>query len=100
MRSVGWLFLACTAVWSGAAAADLTAKELAAAQKLYVAKCAKCHRFYEPNTYNETDWQRWMDRMNRKSKLKPPQAELLDRYLGAYRAGKLPGKPEAKPKGA
>jgi hypothetical protein len=35
--------------------------------------------------------------MNKKSKLKAEQATLLNRYLDAYRAGRLPGKPEDKP---
>jgi hypothetical protein len=61
------------------------------------AKCAKCHRFYDPKVYSETDWQTWMKKMNQKSKLKTDQAELLKRYLDEYRAGRITGKPEAKP---
>jgi hypothetical protein len=76
---------------------NLTPKETAAARKLYIVKCAKCHRFYEPNDYLAAEWQRWMDSMNRKSKLKPDQGELLIRYLDSYRAGELPGKPQDKP---
>ena len=38
-----------------------------------------------------------MEKMNQKSKLKGEQANLLTRYLDAYRAGRLPGKPEVKP---
>jgi cytochrome c553 len=80
---------------AGTTAGELTAQDLAAARKLYVAKCAKCHRFYEPTNYTEVNWQRWMESMSRKSKLKPPQQELLNRYLDAYRAGQLPHPPEA-----
>ena len=40
--------------------------------------------------------QMWMEKMNAKSKLKPAQAELLNRYLDAYRTGRLPGKPQDK----
>ncbi len=39
-----------------------------------------------------------MAAMSRKSKLNHDQQELLLRYLDAYRAGKLPGKPQDKPK--
>lgn len=76
----------------------LTEKEIAAARRVYVAKCAKCHRFYEPMKYEAAEWTSWMEKMNRKSKLKEKQAALLNRYLDAYRAGLLPGKPEDKPK--
>jgi cytochrome c553 len=97
MQRGGLLLATALAVGSLAAnAADLSLKDRADARKIYVAKCAKCHRFYDPASYGDADWQRWADSMNRKSKLKPPQAELLNRYLQAYRAGQLPGKPEAK----
>jgi hypothetical protein len=80
---------------TGAVAGELTVQEQTAARKLYMAKCAKCHRFYDPTNYTEVSWQRWMESMSRKSKLKPPQQELLSRYLDAYRARQLPPPPEA-----
>jgi cytochrome c553 len=81
-----------------ASANELTAKEITAARKIYVTKCAKCHRFYEPTNYAESDWRAWMEKMSKKSKLKEDQAGLLARYLDAYRAGQLSGKPQDKPK--
>ena len=96
MRALGLLFMGLAMVHPAASADELTAKELQAARKIYVAKCAKCHRFYEPTNYTEPDWQTWMEKMNKKSKIKGEQAALLNRYLDAYRAGQLPGKPEAK----
>jgi hypothetical protein len=89
------LALVLTGAASAAEAPAL--KDQIAARKIYVAKCAKCHRFYEPTDYTDADWRLWMGRMNRKSKLNAKQADLLNRYLDAYRAGVLPGKPEAKP---
>jgi hypothetical protein len=77
---------------------NLSDKDCEAARKLYVAKCAKCHRFYEPTAYSESAWRDWMAAMSRKAKLNSEQQELLVRYLGTYRAGKLPGKPQEKPK--
>ncbi|HRZ36279.1 MAG TPA: hypothetical protein P5534_07935, partial [Candidatus Paceibacterota bacterium] len=82
------------AVTGPASGDELTPKNLIAARKIYVAKCAKCHRFYEPKDYSGADWQMWMEKMNKKSKLKPEQAMLLNRYLDAYRAGQLSSKPE------
>jgi hypothetical protein len=55
------------------------------ATELYVAKCAKCHKFYHPADYSQKEWDMWMHKMSRKSKLKPAQEELLARYLGAFR---------------
>ena len=89
-------FLALTAVDPAARADELTGKDITAARKIYVAKCAKCHRFYEPTNYSEPDWRVWMEKMNAKSKLKAAQAELLNRYLDTYRTGRLPGKPQDK----
>lgn len=95
MRWFSMGFIALAAVYAGPASGDeLSPKDLAAARKIYVAKCAKCHRFYEPNDYAEADWRVWMDKMNKKSKLKPEQASLLNRYLDSYREGQVSGKPE------
>jgi len=68
-----------------ASAAGLSAQEAADATHLYVAKCAKCHKFYDPAEYTQKEWDMWMRKMSRKSKLKPAQEELLTRYLGAFR---------------
>jgi hypothetical protein len=68
-----------------ASAAGLSGQEVTDAAQLYVAKCAKCHKFYHPAEYSQKDWEMWMRKMSRKSKLKPPQEELLTRYLGAFR---------------
>jgi mono/diheme cytochrome c family protein len=64
-----------------AVAKDLSSNESAAGQKLYVAKCAKCHKFYDPAKYSEADWQMWMTKMSKKAKLKPQQAAELSRYI-------------------
>jgi hypothetical protein len=41
-----------------------------------------------------------MEKTSVKSKLKGEQASLLTRYLNSYREGRLPGKPQDKPKSA
>jgi hypothetical protein len=75
-------------------ASDLTAQELKEGRKLYIAKCARCHKFYDPAKYSDTDWNKWMEKMSKKSKLKPDQKELLSRYLNTFRTGNTnaPGK--------
>lgn len=84
---VGLLAALVVPVARKAGAADLTAAELKDGRKLYVAKCARCHKFYNPTNYSEPDWQNWMEKMSKKAKLKPDQKELLSRYLGTFRTG-------------
>lgn len=72
----------------GATAQDLSREETEAAKKLYSTKCAKCHEFYDPKSYNQAEWNKWMQKMAKKSRLKADQAELLNRYLDTVRAGK------------
>ena len=58
------------------------------ARRLYVAKCAKCHKFYDPAKYSDSEWQMWMGKMNKKSRLTPQQAELLSNYIEqTFRSG-------------
>ena len=58
-----------------------------AARKLYVGKCARCHKFHDPAKYSDKEWREWMNKMSRKAKLKPEQTDLLTRYLELYRHG-------------
>ena len=67
-------------------AAGLLAQEVSDATKVYVAKCARCHKFYNPAEYSDADWHSWMTKMSRKARLKPDQQALLSRYLEAFRA--------------
>ena len=62
-------------------AKDSPLSDGAAGQKLYVAKCAKCHKFYDPAKYSEADWEMWMAKMSKKAKLKPDQQQVLSRYI-------------------
>jgi cytochrome c553 len=90
-----WVRLVAAAV-SVARGDDLSSKDLEAARKIYVAKCAKCHRFHDPKNYSDSAWQGWMGTMSRRSKLKPDEERLLTRYLEAYRAGEVAGKPQER----
>ena len=85
MRVVLFACAAALVAIDSARAADLSDKETAEARKLYNAKCAKCHKFYDPAKYDGAEWNRWMAKMNKKAKLKADQAELLGRYLDTYR---------------
>jgi len=70
---------------AAATAAGLQTEDLVNAKALYVAKCARCHKFYDPAHYSDSEWQSWMSKMSRKARLQPEQEQLLSRYLQAYR---------------
>ena len=70
-------------------AAGLADQEIAAARRLYVAKCARCHKFYDPADYRDAQWHSWMAKMSKKARLKAGQEQLLSRYLQAFRAGEM-----------
>ena len=60
---------------------------LVEARKLYISKCARCHKLYDPANYSDAEWGRWMDKMSRKAKLKPDQKEILSKYIETLRGG-------------
>ena len=60
---------------------DLPDNENAAGRKLYYAKCAKCHKFYDPAKYSDEEWKVWMRKMGKKSKLTPEQQRTLSLYI-------------------
>jgi len=68
---------------------ELSTVELKAARKIYVGKCAKCHKLHDPASYPDEKWDEWMGKMTKKSKLKPEQAELLARYIAAGKSGQV-----------
>ena len=84
MRS-GCLFYVLAVALTGCAAPEremaLPTNEFAAGRKLYVSKCAKCHKFHDPAKYDDDEWQMWMSKMIKKAKVKPEQAEMLGSYI-------------------
>src|SRR5947209_13583513 len=52
-------------------------------RKLYIAKCARCHKLYDPRNYSDQEWQTWMVKMAKKSKLSPDQQEEISHYVEA-----------------
>ena len=77
---------------SAASAAGLSPQQVSDGASLYNTKCARCHKFYDPADYEEKEWNTWMKKMAKKSKLKPDQVESLSRYLGAFRTRATPKK--------
>ncbi len=68
-----------------ALAAGIAPEQAAAARKLYLLKCAKCHRFYDPAGYTKPEWETWMRKMSQKARLTSEQTQLLAPYLEAFR---------------
>jgi hypothetical protein len=60
--------------------------EILTARALFIAKCAGCHKFYNPAGYSDGEWQRWFAKMSRKARLESGQEELLSRYLSVFRS--------------
>ena len=73
--------LALTGCSGPARATDLSANDASTGRKLYVAKCAKCHKFYDPAKYSDEEWAKWMRKMSKKAKLKPEQEQMLSQYI-------------------
>ena len=70
------------------AAAATSAEEFDTARKLYINQCGRCHKFYNPNYYSSNEWNSWMRKMAKKSKLTSEQEEILGRHLTLYRSEK------------
>ena len=65
--------------------AGMAFDDITQAAAIYNLKCARCHRFYDPTDYGGAAWNSWMTKMSRKARLQPDQAQLLARYLEAFR---------------
>lgn len=87
MRSLGLILLFCACAFCGNCEDEgLSMKELTVAKKVYTSKCGRCHEFYEPSAYSDKEWNLWMTKMIRKSRLKKEQAELVLRYTNHLHA--------------
>jgi hypothetical protein len=75
--------------------AGLSSSEVNDANRLYTAKCMRCHKSYEPAAYSQPEWKSWMIKMRKKAHLGSEQDHLLSRYLDAYRSGRLLSKTNA-----
>lgn len=74
--------------------AGLPDKDLDRGRKIYLSKCAKCHELYEPKTYSQKDWDEWMVKMARTSKLRLEQYDLAKRYADHLRQTTKPEGPK------
>src|SRR4030088_2027889 len=72
-----------------AAPTDKFSDDMAAGRKVYLSKCAKCHKLYDPTKYSDKEWQAWMRKMSRKAKLSPDQQRMLSNYIEARLRGPI-----------
>ena len=84
-----WL-LACPAVAliSGLASAETgSTGRHEEAKQLYLMKCSKCHRLYDPEEYEDSHWSDWMIKMKKKAHLNDEQYDKIVRYVESLRKG-------------
>jgi cytochrome c5 len=55
--------------------------------KIYVRTCSKCHEFYPPSNYTQPEWDKWMVKMRRKSKLKSADFDRVQEFTQMLRRG-------------
>jgi cytochrome c5 len=80
------LAMAAVTVRATVAAAEPDAKFIERGRKVYVSKCARCHKFYDPNKYDDATWQMWMGKMKTKSRLKDDDYQMLEAYVNTIRS--------------
>lgn len=85
MRVLLSIFIVSTLV-TAARAQELSPSEIKEARKLYIGKCAKCHKLYDPHAYTDAEWDKWLRKMTRKARLSSKQADMLSQYLSGIRA--------------
>ena len=61
------------------------AEELSKAKDLYLTKCAKCHKFYDPSAYDDAGWSKWMEKMRKKAHLNNEEYNLIVAYCDFLR---------------
>jgi mono/diheme cytochrome c family protein len=64
-----------------ARATDPAPLSSAATRKLYIGKCAKCHKLYDPAQYSALQWEMWMGKMTKKARLTDTQQQQLNSYI-------------------
>jgi hypothetical protein len=84
--TVRWFIFLVSAVLVGCAGRGVSynppdVPEYAATRQLYIAKCARCHRLYDPTPYSDAEWRMWLTKMSKKAKLTPAQEQELTQYV-------------------
>jgi cytochrome c5 len=65
--------------------AGLPAAQVQTGKRIYEAKCARCHKFYNPADYDPAEWHSWMTKMSKKARLTAEDKSAVSRYLDLFR---------------
>jgi len=83
MRRLATIILFVCSVSAAGMADDITP-----GRKLHTAKCARCHKLYDPAGYDQKAWDTWTERMRQKAHLNNDQYRQLTAYLDSIRGAK------------
>lgn len=77
------VILAAVTVWLAlpASGGEVSIDPTVASRNLYLSRCGKCHKLYDPAKYSDEQWRKWMDKMSRKAKLQPDQKVAMSGYI-------------------
>lgn len=64
-----------------------SSRDTSEGKKIYLHNCSKCHKFYPPANYSQPEWDKWMTKMRRKSKLKSADFDKVLEYTQTLRDG-------------
>jgi DNA-directed RNA polymerase subunit RPC12/RpoP len=64
----------------------LGAKDIRKGREIYANRCSECHRFFDPASYAEEEWQNIIGKMRGKAKLNPNEAGEVDRFIRSIRS--------------
>ena len=70
---------------NGVFAETWSSERIEKAKKLYLVKCSKCHRLYDPKEYEDAAWSKWIGKMKKKAHLNEDQYEQISNYLDSVR---------------
>ena len=54
-------------------------------KELYLSRCSRCHKLYDPRDYDAARWDYWMEKMKKKARLNDPQYQAIRRYAESLR---------------
>ncbi|MDQ3002423.1 MAG: diheme cytochrome c [Fibrobacterota bacterium] len=58
-----------------------TVSTLKVGRKLYISRCAECHRLTDPKKLTPADWPEMVERMAENAKINPDQQRAITQYL-------------------
>jgi cytochrome c5 len=66
---------------------DASKQTLEEGRTIFLNSCSKCHGYPDRSAYSDEQWPPIVERMGKKAKLSPEQAQLVLRFIQATRTG-------------